>query len=593
MPPKKKKATVNVVVGTVSTRSTRRQSIVNIEIPKSKRSLTKKPTAKDEKYSLTITTTSNIQTEQNEDKDLPKKIQQLRTSASERKVTKRTSTQVPRRGRSSGSLPDSNTELLRILDDWTDEEGPDRTDTSSLGYTESESSVGAVNINSGTDELKTTFKDQFEGLSQDSTVEVTNEVGIVEGIKEFLEVEAGQTEGNLQESQGSPSTDGQMIEKISPGLENEDFVIENTNSSSGMCVPDVEEHCIVEQNVIIEDSQEAKDGIQIECVTDDVIPTELIVDEESAEISQVVHNEMPQTDDDIRMHASEVTCKDIMEGPEHMLEESGADFDITPKESYDQPEEAEPERECVTNQQNDCIVEPEQPDYEEINQVLPEEGSEIMNQVQQKDVESEGTVPQEDYEVMDLMQQGDNVEFQTTTGDTPREDAEAVEATPLPNNDEICSGQMEDDSSKEQSEDSPRVFTQDYEGVDSKQIDESSQEQPGQSEIQQEYNEEIIQEFDKEDNQEVQEVLEVVGDNNQETLEVLQGDTQNQIENEQEYNQMVAVEGITVEENIQIVHEVTSQFKSNDDSNFIEEGEQETIVVGEKLAFVIFFGLVF
>nr|CAH7738464.1 unnamed protein product [Callosobruchus chinensis] len=560
MPPKKKPP-VNVVVGTVSTRSTRRQSIVNIEIPKSKRNSTKKLTAKEENDSLIPT----LQT-QTDPIEEPKKIQQQRTSPTERKLTKRSSTHVPRRGRSCGSLPDSNKELLRILDDWTDEEGQDRTDTSSLGYTESESSVGPVNFNSGTDGLETSFGNQFEGLSQDTSVVVANEeVCIVEGIKEFLEVllanlylvnlnhtfkiEAGQTEGTVQECQDSASTDGEMKEKISPGMENEDVIIENTNSSSGMCVPDVEEQCIVEQNIIIEDSQEAKDDIQIECVTDDVIPTEFMVDEESAGLSQVVHNEMPQTVEDMRMETTEVTSEDTMQDAECMQEETEAVCEISSKECYDQLRETEPKEECVTNPQNDSIVSPAQADYEEIDE-LREEENEIT---QHADFESMLEVSQENYEVMEQIQQEDSEAFQPTLEDTPKEDNEAFEGAPLQNNDEIYTGQMKDNSSQEQSGQNDENYLRD---------------QPCPSdETPQEYDEEVIQV-----------VLEDAEEVNQETFEVPQEDTDIQSENQQEHSQVEATDSITVEENIQIVHEA-----SNDDSNYVEEQEDETIVTGEEV----------
>ncbi|CAH1954123.1 unnamed protein product [Acanthoscelides obtectus] len=289
MPPKKKKVPVNVVVGTVSTRSTRRQSVVNIEIPKTKRSPTKKPTAKEE--TDIETNLANLQTEPHIDKDVPKKIRQPRISAGEGRVTRRSSTQVPRRGRSLGSLPDSNRELLKILDDWTDEEGQDKTDTSSMGYTESEcgSSVGIENPISGTEELKTTFENQFKGLSQENVVEevVTEEISTVEGT-EVLE-DAYQIEPP-QECQDSANNDVLTTENNSPCMESEDaaIIIENTSSSSGMCIPEVvEEQCIVEENVIIEDSQEAKDEIVVECVTDEVISAGgLTTDENSDEINQ-------------------------------------------------------------------------------------------------------------------------------------------------------------------------------------------------------------------------------------------------------------------------------------------------------------------
>lgn len=110
MPPKKKKNPVNLVVGTVSTRSTRRQSIVNIDIPKLSRSGRSPKPAK-----ATNISEKPVGQEKNE---FTNKIQISYNKC----ITSNTKTLPSSPKTSLDALDKDNKALLEILQDWNDED---------------------------------------------------------------------------------------------------------------------------------------------------------------------------------------------------------------------------------------------------------------------------------------------------------------------------------------------------------------------------------------------------------------------------------------------------------------------------------------
>lgn len=267
MPPKKKKAAINpIVVGTVSTRSTRRQSIVNIEIPKSNRTLIK---------NTFRSPTSGTPREYSAAENLSEKIKQTYnkmfnrileppsgTSLNQLAISKVSSSKFPESKRDSDSKGKSNVKsneaLLQILEDWTDDESQDdKKDSLDTETTDESEYVQQVINNSGNEGTMSDLVSMIQNQSVQEEIVSENETQL--SPKQY-EVPVEMHEYVQKEVELKIDTD--EISKTGNSEESETEVIQEYIIEESEPVP-IEEH--VEEIVAFEEEN------IVECVTEEVV----------------------------------------------------------------------------------------------------------------------------------------------------------------------------------------------------------------------------------------------------------------------------------------------------------------------------------
>lgn len=243
MPPKKKRVTLNpVVVGTVSTRSTRRQSVVNIEIPKSTRSNKLKTATETEDLSSRIKKSYKAFFDTNE-------------SFSSTAKTKKDTTDT------------DNKALLQILQDWDDieDEDPDSQSISHLQYTDK-------NVNKDLN-VKYETGESFSQFSDLKQIELTLSQGLEteeENNSNHVKISEGELNTNQITHEDSNDKDCKVKEDNMKADVTDDSNLEavesdNSNSIQGCLVTETEELIIEEQasipyadDMIIDEPQNAE-----------------------------------------------------------------------------------------------------------------------------------------------------------------------------------------------------------------------------------------------------------------------------------------------------------------------------------------------
>lgn len=269
MPPKKKKATVNpIVVGTVSTRSTRRQSIVNIEIPKSNRSSVKhtfrSPTSGTPKENKEFSAAENFseKIKQTYNKMFNRILEPSSTSLNQSPVSKISGSMF---SESEGDFDlkaksnvKSNEALLQILEDWTDDESQDDKKVS----LDAETGTGTENVQ------ETVKNSENEGTVLDLVPIIQHqsvrEEVVSENVEEFSpsQYEVPIEMEEFVQKEVEVKMDTEEVSKTENSEESETEVIQEYIIEESEPVP-IEEH--VEEIVAFEEEN------IVECVTEEVV----------------------------------------------------------------------------------------------------------------------------------------------------------------------------------------------------------------------------------------------------------------------------------------------------------------------------------
>ncbi|CAG9853837.1 unnamed protein product [Phyllotreta striolata] len=267
MPPKRKKKVAVHVVGTVSTRSTRRQSVVNIDIPKPKAIPKNKSGASPENLASTKDA-ANAEHAEEFTEQIKCSFDTLVNSSPQTSKVKQ------------GGVEKDNRALLEILQDWDDEEDDDSTDNVPTQSTQT-SSITTNNQSSDYDKNKCELSENkqmelmlSEGLEEeDVQLEKTEEVTSSQTIEEYdnstndkddfkvSEEDSLSRDVNIESPKDENST------SLSGGIQMEEVIIEENAS-----VPFADDILIVE-------SQENEQTV--ECEQENTVLQEEVIEEKS------------------------------------------------------------------------------------------------------------------------------------------------------------------------------------------------------------------------------------------------------------------------------------------------------------------------
>lgn len=285
MPPKKKGKTVSpIVVGTVSTRSTRRQSVVNIEIPKLKeKSRTRKGKSFEKQEELSTSSSD----------DLCEKIK-----ASYSKVIGTCDrkdyilSNYSLSGNSKTSINSENKELLQILEDWSDEDSEEKKEYSPR----SKNQRGFENLEFGAEEIKKIISD-----------------------KHFIKGESYSTNANEE-----TETTFEDIKAIEHTLSSEKDELETLEIQERL-----HKNKISERNEMSQDSNSYENQA---CVGDSMKTQDTVSDQNSCDMLEYVTEEVITVGENIQLVAetsnltlSENSCENIPV-PSEGLDETNASF---------------------------------------------------------------------------------------------------------------------------------------------------------------------------------------------------------------------------------------------------------------------------
>ncbi|XP_056630996.1 probable histone-lysine N-methyltransferase CG1716 isoform X2 [Diorhabda sublineata] len=224
MPPKKKRVTLNsVVVGTVSTRSTRRQSVVNIQIPKSTRSNKFKTAIEAEELSSRIKKSYKSFMDANDGSFAAAKT-------------------------NNDTADRDNKALLQILQDWDDIEDEDQVSQSVSHHQYSDKNINEDDIKCDVNESVSEFSD----LKQ---IELTLSQGLEtedENNSNPIEISEGELNTSQVTDEDSSEKENKVKEDETKADDTEDSNLEivksdNSLSLQGSIVTETEELIIEEQ----------------------------------------------------------------------------------------------------------------------------------------------------------------------------------------------------------------------------------------------------------------------------------------------------------------------------------------------------------
>lgn len=314
MPPKKKGKTASpVVVGTVSTRSTRRQSVVNIEIPKLSRSKTRKDISYEKQHQVVKTSMDSGNLREKIKATYCKVIglseKTLNNSPPNvvcvsKKVFKKSNFVSP------SSVSTDNKELLQILEDWSDEDSQDNKEGSPK--TEYRKHKEFENLEFGAEDISKIISSKHCIKKKDISIVKIKE----ESETSFADIKEIERTLSLEKDELETSDIKERLSEEEVSIDTETFFVSKEQVS-------------IQENIV--DDQDENYNVMIECVTEEIIPVNEDVQLIKSKTSALTLSENdPETD---KLNES-YTCfpelnKEQTQESEEILSESQMQMEVT------------------------------------------------------------------------------------------------------------------------------------------------------------------------------------------------------------------------------------------------------------------------